>query len=43
MCAALALLESLVAKTRILLVPRLVAAAGTVALLAIIAWELAVS
>ena len=40
LCAALALLESLVAKTRILLVPRLIGAAGTVALLGIIAWEL---
>ncbi len=41
LCAGLALLESLVAKTRILLVPRLVAAAATVALLGIIAWEVA--
>ena len=41
LCAALAWVESLVAKTRILLVPRLVGAAGTVALLGIIAWELA--
>ncbi len=40
LCAALALLESLVAKMRILLVPRMLAAAGTVALLGIIAWEL---
>ena len=42
-CAALALLESLLAKMRILLVPRLLAAAGTVALLGIISWQLAAS
>ena len=40
LCAALALLESLAAKMRILLVPRLLAAAGTVALLGIVVWEL---
>jgi len=41
LCAALAFLESLIAKARILLVPRLVAAAGTVALLGLISWKLA--
>jgi formate hydrogenlyase subunit 4 len=38
LCGLLALLETLVAKTRILLVPRLLGAGGAVALLAIVAW-----
>jgi formate hydrogenlyase subunit 4 len=38
LCGLLALIETLVAKTRILLVPRLLGASGVVALLAIIAW-----
>ena len=38
LCAALALTETLVAKLRILLVPRLVSVAAVVALLGIAAW-----
>ena len=38
LCGALALVESLLAKTRILLVPRLLGAAGIVALLGVVAW-----
>ena len=38
LCAALALTETLVAKMRILLVPRLLAAGAVVALLGIVAW-----
>ena len=38
LCGALALTETLVAKTRILLAPRLLGIAGLVALLGIVAW-----
>jgi len=38
LCAALALTETLVAKMRILLVPRLLGVAALVALLGIVAW-----
>jgi hypothetical protein len=38
LCGALALTETLVAKMRILVVPRLLASAGLVALLGIVTW-----
>jgi len=38
LCGALALTETLVAKMRILLAPRLLGIAGLVALLGIVAW-----
>ena len=43
LCAALALTETLVAKTRILLAPRLIAVGAAVALLGVVAWLVDVS